>query len=358
MTATPATTDRTATVRSATQHRTRARRIATVLVACGVLIAAVLASLAFGARPVALSTVIDGMQQFVGAAPGDPGGGDVAVVLSRIPRTVVGILAGAALGLAGTSMQGLTRNPLADPGILGVNSGAAFAVVLAISVFGIHALTSYIWFALGGAAVACVLVYGIGSLGREGATPVKLALAGAALAAGLASLTNGILVTSQETLDTFRFWQVGALAGRGWEVVMPVLPFLVVGMVITLATGPALNGLALGDDVARGLGQRVGATRAVTAVGAVLLCGGATAMAGPIAFVGLVVPHALRAVVGPDYRWILALSLVVAPSLLLVADVAGRVVMPPGEVPAGILTAVIGAPVFVWLVRRGRRAGL
>ena len=280
------------------------------------------------------------------------------MVHARIPRTVLGLLAGGALGLAGAAMQGVARNPLADPGIIGINAGAALAVVTGIYVFGVASLSGYIWFAFLGAAAAAVLVYLVASLGRDGATPVKLALAGAALSAGLFSLMNVILVSSRDTLDRFRFWQVGGIAGRDWSVIVPALPFLLLGAAIVLATGRILNNLALGDDVARGLGQRVGLARGITALGIVLLCGSATALAGPIGFVGLIIPHAVRFLTGPDYRWILPFSLILAPALLLAADVTGRVILLPGEVPAGIMTALLGAPVFVWLVRRGKGAGL
>ena len=310
------------------------------------------ASLAIGARGLALDTVWHALVHF------DPANGDHAVVQARIPRTVLGLLAGGALGLAGAAMQGVARNPLADPGIIGVNAGAALAVVTGIYVFGVSSLSGYIWFAFIGAAGAAAVVYLIASLGRDGATPVKLALAGAALSAGLYSLMNVMLVSSQDTLDRFRFWQVGGIAGRDWSVVLPGVPFLLLGALIVLGTGRILNGLALGDDLARGLGQRVGVARGITALGIVLLCGSATALAGPIGFVGLVIPHAVRFLTGPDYRWILPFSLALAPALLLAADVMGRVILLPGEVPAGIMTALLGAPVFVWLVRRGKGAGL
>jgi iron complex transport system permease protein len=310
------------------------------------------ASLAIGARGLALETVWQALTGF------DPANGDHAVVHARIPRTVLGLLAGGSLGLAGAAMQGVARNPLADPGIIGINAGAALAVVTGIYVFGVASLSGYIWFAFLGAAAAAALVYLVASLGRDGATPVKLALAGAALSAGLFSLMNVILVSSRDTLDRFRFWQVGGIAGRDWSVILPALPFLLLGAAIVLATGRILNNLALGDDIARGLGQRVGLARGITALGIVLLCGSATALAGPIGFVGLIIPHAVRFLTGPDYRWILPFSLILAPALLLAADVIGRVILLPGEVPAGIMTALIGAPVFVWLVRRGKGAGL
>jgi iron complex transport system permease protein len=332
--------------------RAAGKQAAWLLAAVVVLVLVAAVSLAVGARGLPLETVWQALTQF------NPGNGDHAVVHARIPRTVLGLLAGGALGLAGAAMQGVARNPLADPGIMGVNAGAALAVVTGIYVFGISSLTGYIWFAFIGAAAAAAVVYLVASLGRDGATPVKLALAGAALSAGLYSLMNVILVSSQDTLDRFRFWQVGGIAGRDWSVVLPGVPFLILGAGIVLATGRILNSLAMGDDIARGLGQRVGLVRGVTALGIVLLCGGATALAGPIGFVGLVIPHAVRFLTGPDYRWILPFSLVLAPVLLLSADILGRVVLLPGEVPAGIMTALVGAPIFVWLVRRGKGAGL
>lgn len=317
-----------------------------------VLILMCAASLAFGARAISFEILIQALTDY------DPANGDHAVVISRIPRTVTGLLVGAALGLAGAAMQGVARNPLADPGILGINAGAALAVVSGIYLFGVTELTGYIWFAFAGAALAAVVVYAIASLGREGATPIKLALAGAALSAGLSSLMNAVLVSSQETLDRFRFWQVGTVSGRGWDVIIPVIPFLVVGLVLTLSTGKILNSLSLGEDIAKGLGQNVALARGLTALGVVILCGAATATAGPIAFLGLVIPHMVRVLTGPDYRWILPFSVVLAPVLLIGADIVGRVILPPGEVQVGIMTAVIGAPVFIWLVRRRKLAQL
>jgi iron complex transport system permease protein len=340
------------TTAAVTAAPARGPQFAWLLAAVVVLAIVSAASLAIGARGLAAGAVWEALTRF------DPANGDHAVVHARIPRTVLGLLAGGALGLAGAAMQGVARNPLADPGIIGVNAGAALAVVTGIYVFGVTSLAGYIWFAFVGAAAAAAVVYLIASLGRDGATPVKLALAGAALSAGLYSLMNVILVSSRDTLDRFRFWQVGGIAGRDWAVVLPGLPFLAVGALIVLSTGRVLNSLALGDDIARSLGQRVGPARGLTALGIVLLCGSATALAGPIGFVGLVIPHAVRFLTGPDYRWILPFSLVLAPALLLAADVIGRVILLPGEVPAGIMTALVGAPVFVWLVRRGKGAGL
>lgn len=318
-----------------------------VVVVLGVVCAASLLVGSRGLAPTdALAALLDGDHPVHG------------VVAARLARTVLGLAVGAALGLAGALLQGLTRNPLADPGILGVNAGASFAMVLAISVFGVSALTGYVWFAFVGAAVAMVLVHAIAAFGRDGATPMKLAIAGAALTAAVTSWTSGILLTDKQTVDVFRLWQVGTVGGRGYDVLLIGLPFLAVGAVLALACSRTLNALALGDDLARGLGRRVWLDRLVIGVAVVLLAGAATALAGPIAFVGLIVPHAVRAVAGPDYARVLPLSLAAGSALVVAADTVGRVVLPPTEVQVGIMTAVLGAPVFLWLVRRGRTGSL
>ena len=347
------TTAPTAPRRTVGPPSTHARTTSVLLVAAGTVVLLSLASLAIGARSVPTATVLEALTHY------DPTSTDqLVVVTSRLPRTVLGLLVGAALGLAGCAMQGVTRNPLADPGILGVNGGAALATVVGISVFGVTDAAGYVWFAFGGAAVASVLVYTVAALGREGATPVKLALAGAALTAFFGAVTTALLLTDQQAFDQFRFWQVGSLNGRGLGIAVAVLPFLVVGGLLALGLGPGLNTLALGDDVARGLGARVGLIRLGTAVAVVLLCGAATAAAGPVGFVGLTVPHVARALVGTDHRRILPTSMLLGPVLLLAADVLGRVIARPGEVQVAIVTALIGAPVFVVLVRRQRLAGL
>jgi iron complex transport system permease protein len=279
---------------------------------------------------------------------------DTVTVELRVPRTLLGILAGAALGVAGAILQGVTRNPLADAGIMGVNSGAAAFVVFAITVLGVRGIGVYVWYAFAGAIAAIVLVYVVASLGREGATPVKLALAGAAVTAGLASVTTGIVLTNVDTLNELRFWQVGSLAGRYAPILVGVAPFLAVGLVASLAFGRVLNGLALGEDTARGLGQRVALARAAAFGVVAILAGGATAACGPIVFVGLVVPHVARFLCGPDYRWILPYTMLLAPLLLLLADVLGRVLGAPGELQVGVVLAVLGAPMFVAIVRYAR----
>jgi len=316
------------------------------------LVLVVLASVAIGTKSIPLST---GWNALV-----DPNGSNDHVIIRslRIPRTILGLGVGLALGLAGTIMQGLTRNPLADPGILGISAGAALAVVVGISVFDVASPGGFVWFAFAGAAVASFAVYALGAIGRGGATPVKLALAGAAMSTLLASLTSGILLADAATLDQFRFWAVGSIAGRDAEVVTAVMPFIVVGSIIALLLGRPLNTLALGEDLARALGQRVHLQRGFAALSVVVLCGAATAGAGPIVFVGLVVPHIARSICGPDYRWILAWSAALAPILLLGADIVGRVIARPGEVQVGVMTAVIGAPFFIVLIRRRKLSAL
>ncbi|GGC80234.1 ABC transporter permease [Tersicoccus solisilvae] len=310
------------------------------------------ASLAIGSQPFDPGTVVAAL-----TAP-DPNDAADAIIGARVPRTVAGVLVGAALGLSGGVLQGVTRNPLGDAGLLGINAGAAVAVVLAIFTAGVGSLTGYVWFALAGAAVATLVIFALAGLGPGRATPLKLAITGATVNAGLASVISGVLVSSSESFDAYRQWQVGLIAGRDWEQVLVVAPFLAVGAVLALASGPALNGLALGDDVARGLGQRIGLTRTLVCVSVVLLAGGATALAGPVAFVGLVIPHAVRALTEPDYRTVLPLCALLAPVLLLGADIVGRVIAPPGEIAVGVMTAVIGAPVFIALVRRRKLGAL
>ena len=321
--------------------------------ATGLLVVIGFASVAYGSKSIPLSVVWDALWHF------DPGSNDHLIVRSlRVPRTVIGLGVGAALGLAGAVMQGVSRNPLADPGILGVEAGASLAVVVAINSFGVGSLTGYVWFAFAGAAIASVVVYTLGSMGRDGATPVKLALAGAALAAMLGSITSAILLLDVATLDEFRFWVVGSLAGRGADVVGQVAPFVAVGLLLAFANSPALNLLGLGEDVARGLGQRIWLARLVGLTAITLLCGAATAACGPIAFVGLVVPHAVRALTGPDHRWLVPCSALAGAILLLTADVIGRVVARPAELQVGIVLALVGAPFFIALVRRRKTAAL
>ena len=322
-------------------------RVAWLVVALLALAAVAAASVAFGVRTVGWPDVVQGLT----------GQGSTiasAAVEKRVPRTVLAMLVGASLALAGAVMQGVTRNPLADPGILGVSTGSSLAVVVGIAFFGLASPASYIWVAIGGAAVAAVFVYAIGSMGRGGATPLKLALAGAASSAAFSAMISAVLLPRVDVLDQFRFWQIGGVGGADFGRTGQVVPFLVVGLVLVLVSARGLDSLALGDDVAAGLGQHVARTRIVAAAGGVLLAGAATAVAGPIGFVGLAVPHLCRLLVGVDHRWLLPSCAVVGAVLLTGADVLGRVVARPAEVDVGIVTALLGAPVFIWIVRRSR----
>ena len=275
-----------------------------------------------------------------------------AAVAKRLPRTALALIAGAALAVAGASLQGVTRNPLADPGILGINSGASLAVVAGIAWFGLASPADYAWAAMGGASITAVVVYAVGSLGSGGATPLKLALAGAATMAALTSFITAIVLPRNDIADAARSWEIGGVGGATFERTIQVLPFLVTGFLICLASTRGLNLLALGDEVAAGLGERVAVTRATAALGAVVLCGSATALTGPIGFVGLVVPHLCRLLLGPDYRWLLPYAALVGAGLVTAADVLGRIVARPDEIDVGIVTAFVGAPFFIAIVRR------
>ncbi len=325
-------------------------RSAGLLASFAVLAVIAVLGIAVGAKQIPLDQVWHGVFHYSGTDT------DVIIRDVRFPRTLLGLIIGAALGLAGTVMQALTRNPLADPGVLGINAGASAAVVSAISFFGVTSLTGYVWFAFAGAALVSVAVYVLG--GTRSATPVRLALAGTALTAVLVGYINAVNLMDTAALDKMRFWTVGSLASATLPTVGQIAPFLAVGSVLALLLARPLNALALGDDQARALGARLTRTRVLAMLAVTLLCGGATAACGPIVYVGLMVPHVVRAITGPDMRWILPYSAVLSPVLLLGADVLGRVVARPGELQVGIVTAVVGGPVFIYLVRRRRMAQL
>lgn len=339
-------------------HRVaRSPRVIVVAVGGAVLVAiAVAASLAFGSRVVTLDEIAEGMGSWMRGEVAERIG--AIAVAERIPRTVLSIVAGAALAVSGAVMQAVTRNPLADPGILGVNTGAALFVVCGIAFLGATTTFDYLGLALVGGALAAVIVYVVGSIGPGGATPIKLALAGAAMTAALSSLVSAVLLPRLAAMNDFRFWQVGGTGGADWEAMAVVAPLLIVAAVVATVCSGGLNALGLGDDVAQALGVRVGLTRAVAASAGVVLCAAVTAIAGPIAFVGLMIPHAVRLVVGPDQRAILPLSALGGAALLALADTLGRVIGSPGEVEAGIVTAFLGAPVLVVIARRTRMRAL
>ncbi|MGO2683791.1 MAG: FecCD family ABC transporter permease [Microbacterium sp.] len=335
--------------RSASSQR---RRLLGALLSAIVLAVMLLLSIAVGSKDIPLSTVVESLLR-------PSGEGDAYVVWElRIPRTVVGLCVGVALGVAGALIQALTRNPLADPGILGVNAGASFFVALGVAMFGISSVSGYMWLAFAGALVVTVAVYLIGSGGRGGADPVQLALAGVALSAVLGGIVTAMVLLDPIAFDKMRNWNAGSVVGRGWDTLLPVLPFLITGVLLAVVVAPSLNAVALGDDLARSLGTNIVRTRILVLVAVTLLAGGATAIAGPIGFVGLMVPHIARWIVGPDQRWILAYTILLAPCLMLAADIVGRIVIRPGEFPVGIVTAFVGAPVLILLVRRRKASAL
>ncbi|HEU5030042.1 MAG TPA: iron chelate uptake ABC transporter family permease subunit [Spirillospora sp.] len=309
------------------------------------LLAVLVLSLAVGAKPLSIGQAWDGLLHR---------GSDSYTVVHqmRLPRTLLGLLAGIALGLAGAVMQALTRNPLADPGLLGINAGASAAVVSAISFLGVVSFAGFVWFAFAGAGAVAVLLYAVG--GGRGATPARLALAGSALNAALYSYVNAVQLLDTASLDRMRFWTVGSLAAAQTSTVEKVAPFVAVGLVLALLLARPLNAMAMGEDAARALGARPGRAKILAIAAVTLLCGAATAACGPIIFVGLMVPHLVRALTGPDLRWLLPYCAVLAPALMLAADVLGRVVVRPSELQVGIVMVVAGGPVFLYFVRRPR----
>jgi iron complex transport system permease protein len=324
----------------------RALLLPGLLICIGLLALSVLWSITLGAADIDAQVVYQALFQF-----DETSFQHLIIQTVRLPRVLSGVIVGASLAVAGAMMQGLTRNPLADSGILGINSGAAFAVVLAVFVLGNPPLSVYALFGFIGAAVAAGLVYGLGSLGRGGPTPLKLTLAGVILAAFVSSFTTAILISDRETLDKIRFWTAGSLAGREMPLLLQTAPYMIAGLFGAICISRQITTISLGDDVAKGLGQNTGWVKVVAALFVVLLAGGAVALAGPIGFVGLVIPHVVRFLVGVDYRWVIPYSAVWGGILVTVADVLARVIIRPQELPVGVMMALVGAPFFIWLAR-------
>jgi iron complex transport system permease protein len=330
----------------ARRHPTRRSRFIGLAAATALLALAVVASLIVGTETVSPATVWQALTNYQDV------GNQWIVHDLRIPRTVLALLVGLALGLSGTLIQAVGRNPLADAEILGLNSGAALCVVSAIAFFGLSGIWTYIWFAFAGALFAMALVYLIGMTGRAAITPVRVLLAGVAVGAVMDGIQYGVRLRHPRAFDNMRFWDSGALDGRPLEVAGAIAPFIAIGAVLCLIVARSLNITALGEDLAKSMGGNVVRTQVLSLIAVTLLAGAATAGAGPIGFVGLMVPHAVRRFTGPDWRWILAYAVVAAPALLLAADIVGRVVIRPAELPAGIVTAFLGAPVLIYLVRK------
>jgi iron complex transport system permease protein len=329
------------------------KRMTGLLLGLALLVAVSVASLLVGTRSVTVSTVLDALFAY------DANSAEHIIIRDyRLPRTLLGLLCGAAFGVSGALIQAATRNPLADPGILGVNAGAAFFVTLSVGLFGFHSIDAYLWFAFLGAILVTLAVYALGAVGRDGATPVRLVLAGVALSAVLGGLGSTITLLDPQAFDSMRNWSIGSVAGRNMDVVAAVAPFIGLGLLIALMAARSLNAVALGDDLARSLGANIFRAWILTLVAVTLLAGAGTAAVGPIGFVGLMVPHVVRWFTGPDQRWIIPLTMIYAPMLLLSADIGGRLVLFPDELEAGIVTAFIGAPVLILLARRKKMSGL
>lgn len=314
-----------------------------ILSLCLIVVSAL--SILYGSKSVDMKTLFDALftnkESF-----------SISVVQARIPRTLFGILAGASLGVSGCLMQSITRNPIADPSILGINTGASLFVVVGIAFFSISSPSQYIWLGFTGAILTAILVYGIASVGQSGATPIKLALAGAATSMALMSLVNTIMLPNSQVMDSFRFWQTGSIGGAKWNMILVLLPYFILGLLLSFYLSSSLNTLALGDELASSLGINSKKVRAMAAFAGVLLCGATTALAGPIAFVGLMVPHIMRLLIGSNMHYLLPLSALGGSILLLGADIIGRVIASPAELEVGIITAILGGPVFIYIVRK------
>lgn len=308
----------------------------------------IVASLVFGSRMISWTELLNGLFH------SEVQSHEANVVRQRIVRTLFSLLCGAALGVSGALMQSVTRNPIADPSILGVNTGASLFVVCGIAFLNISSANQYIWLAIAGAFITAIFVFGIGSMGSGGATPLKLVLAGAATSAILSSLVVAVMIPRTNVMDQFRFWQVGSVGSGSWDAIALFMPFIIVGIGIALFTAPGLNALALGDEVAKGLGVRTGTVRIVAALGGVLLCGAATALAGPIGFIGLLATHIIRLVIGPDLRYIIPMSALSGAIILTLSDVVGRLLGSPSELEVGIVTAFIGAPILILITMKAK----
>ena len=317
-----------------------------ILVGLGLLVICLLSSITLGAADITAQSVFDALFRY------NPDSFDHLIIRTvRLPRVLAGVVIGVGLAVSGAILQGLTSNPLASPSILGISSGAAFAVVLGVVILGAPPLTLYAIFAMIGATVAAVIVYTLASFGRGGATPLKLTLSGVIFTAFISAFTTFILVFDRDTFDQIRFWTVGSLSGRDMEMVAGIAPFVAVGLLGAMLLARQITTISLGQDVAKGLGQNTLYIRILAGLMVVLMAGASVALAGPVAFVGLIIPHMVRPFVGFDYRWIIPYTAIAGAMLVTVADALGRVIVKPQEVPIGVMLAFVGAPFFIYLAR-------
>ncbi|MFF2446836.1 FecCD family ABC transporter permease [Neobacillus sp. NPDC058068] len=327
--------------------KTRQLKWAGLFAAILLMLLLICASVIYGYTETSWRTAIDTFTNYNGSNQ------HIIIKTVRLPRALIASAVGASLAIAGALMQTLTKNPLASPGIFGINAGAGFAVVVAVTLFSVNDLQAFNGLAFIGAAVAAISVYAIGSFGREGLTPMKLTLAGAAIAAMFSSFTQGLLVIDEASLEQVLFWLAGSVQGRKLETLQNVLPYIGIGWIGAVLIAGKMNILSMGEDVAKGLGLNTGLLKITVGVLVILLAGGAVAVAGPIGFVGIVVPHITRAIIGIDHRWVIPLSGILGAILLLAADIGARYILMPSEVPVGVMTAIIGTPFFIYIARRG-----
>ncbi|MFD1887793.1 FecCD family ABC transporter permease [Paenibacillus wenxiniae] len=323
-------------------------RLAGLLVLLLIVVLAAVASMIYGRTPITFAVAIEAFTHYDQQSVAH-----VVLHTERLPRTIIAAVVGAVLAIAGAMMQALTRNPLASPSVFGINAGAIFCIVIAVVVLSIDSLTTLMWFGFAGAAISAVIVYLLGSIGRDGLTPIKIILAGTAMTALFSSFTQAVLILDGTGLQDVLFWMTGSVSGRSLQMLYPVLPYMAIAVIIALSMGRAINLLLTGDDIARGMGQNVLVVKLLMGLVTVLLAGGAVSVAGSVGLVGLVVPHLMRALVGNDYRWLVPYCLLGGAILLLLADVTARLVIMPSELPLGVVTALIGGPFFIYIARKG-----
>ena len=330
--------------------KTTGQRLLGLIIAISLLILLMCASIVYGYTETSWKMILDAFQKNNGSNE------HIVIETVRLPRALIAAAVGSSLAISGVLMQTLTKNPLASPGIFGVNAGAGFAVVLAVTLFSVSNLQAYTWISFLGATVAAIAVYIIGSTGREGLTPMKLTLAGAAISAMFASFSQGFLVINEAAFEQVLFWLAGSVEGRKMEILLNVLPYLLVGWLGSIIIASKMNVLSMGEDVAKGLGVNTGILKIIVAVIVILLAGGSVAIAGPIGFIGIVIPHLSRFIVGIDHRWLIPFSGILGAVLLLVSDIFARYIIMPQEVPVGVMTAIIGTPFFIYIARKGFNA--
>ncbi|KQL34862.1 iron ABC transporter permease [Psychrobacillus sp. FJAT-21963] len=330
--------------------KSKGQRLLGLIIAVSLLVLLMCASIVYGYTETSWKMILDAFQNNNGSNE------HIVIETVRLPRALIAAAVGSSLAISGVLMQTLTKNPLASPGIFGVNAGAGFAVVLAVTLFSVSNLQAFTWISFLGAAVAAIAVYTIGATGREGLTPMKLTLAGAAMSAMFASFTQGFLVINEAAFEQVLFWLAGSVEGRKMEILLNVLPYLLLGWLGSIIIASKMNVLSMGEDVAKGLGVNTGFLKIIVAIIVILLAGGSVAIAGPIGFIGIVVPHLTRFIVGIDHRWLIPFSGVLGGILLLVADILARYIIMPQEIPVGVMTAIIGTPFFIYIARKGFNA--